>query len=342
MIMKGNIKISIIIVTYNSINDIDNCLKSISKQTLQPFEIIVVDNKSEDDSVNHIKNKYSFIRLIISKTNEGYGRANNLGVKNANGEFIVILNPDTIVTETWLEELVKPLLSCKKIITTSKILTYDGSRINTCGNIIHFTGLGFTRGYGMNPSSFKDLEHVNEASGCSFAIRKEDFIYIGGFDNQIFMYFDDVDFSIRAHLKNFKILYVPNSIVKHDYILTITPKKLYFLEKGRYMILKKYYSPKIIFLISPSLFIAELLSFGYAIKLGKEGLIYKLKSIKEGFQIDLTMMEGDGKINIDVKKLFQTTSVCIPAENISKNKFELFINQIANKIFTLNYLIIKL
>jgi GT2 family glycosyltransferase len=333
--MMKNIKISIIIVTYNSIQDIDNCLGSILKQTIQPFEIIVVDNKSTDKIVHHIQDKYPFVRLIINKTNQGYGGGNNLGVKNAKGEFIVILNPDTIVSETWLEELVRPLLTSEKIITTSKILTYDGKRINTCGNIIHFTGLGFTRGYGMIPSSFGDLEYVNEASGCSFAIRKEDYLYIGGFDEKIFMYMEDVDFSIRAYLKNFKILYVPKSIVKHDYILTITPKKLYFLEKGRYMVLKKYFTAKIIFLISPSLLVAEMLSFGYSIKLGKGGLIYKFKAIKEGYQVDVIKMKGDSK------KLFQATSICIPAENISKNKFELLINQIANKIFKLNYSIIK-
>jgi len=331
----NHVKISIIIVTFNSITDIDNCLKSILNQTIQPFEIIIVDNQSTDNTDDHIHEMYPFVRLIINETNDGYGKANNLGAKHAVGDIIVILNPDTITTETWLEELVKPLLTEEKIITTSKILTYDGNLINTCGNIIHFTGLGFTRGYGLKSSSFNDYEYVNEVSGCSFAVKKEDFFDIGGFDNQIFMYHDDIDFSLRAHIKNFKKLYVPKSIVKHDYILSITPKKLYFLEKGRYMILKKYYSPKIIFLISPSLFVVEILTFGYAIKLGKKGILYKLKAIKEGFQIDVV------KINIDVKKLLQTMSVCIPIEKISTNKYELIINQVANKIFKLNYKVIK-
>jgi GT2 family glycosyltransferase len=331
----NKVKISIIIVTYNSISDIDNCLKSILKQTIQPFEIIIVDNRSSDNTECHIRNIYPFVRLIINKANEGYGKANNLGVKHAVGDIIVILNPDTIVTEGWLEELVMPLFTEEKIITTSKILTYDGEMINTCGNIIHFTGLGFTRGYGLKSTSFNEYEYVNEVSGCSFAVRKKDFFDIGGFDDQIFMYHDDIDFSIRAHLKNFKKLYVPNSIVKHDYILSITPKKLYFLEKGRYVILKKYYSPKIIFLISPSLLVVEILTFGYAIKLGKKAILYKLKAIKEGFQIDVV------KNNVKVKKLLQTMSVCIPTEKISTNKYELLINQAANKIFKLNSLILK-
>ncbi len=330
-----SIKISIIIVTYNSIHDIDNCLKSILKQTIQPFEIIIVDNKSTDNTERHIQDIYPFVHLIINETNEGYGKANNLGVKHAVGDIIVILNPDTIVTETWLEELVKPLRTGEKIITTSKILTYDGDMINTCGNIIHFTGLGFTRGYGLKSSSFNNYEYVNEVSGCSFALRKKDFIDIGGFNEQIFLYHDDVDFSIRAHLKNFKKLYVPNSIVKHDYILSITPIKLFFLEKGRYMILKTYYTPKSIILISPSLLVVELLSFGYAVKLGKNGILYKLKAIKEGFRIDVV------KKNVDIKKLLQSMSVCIPTENISNNKYELLINQVANKIFKLNYLVMK-
>jgi GT2 family glycosyltransferase len=333
--MINNVKISIIIVTYNSIRDIDNCLKSISEQTIQPFEIIVVDNKSTDNTVLHIQTIYPYVHLIINETNDGYGKANNLGVKHALGDYIVILNPDTIASETWLEELVKPLLTEEKIITTSKILTYDGGMINTCGNIIHFTGLGFTRGYGLKSTSYNDYEYVNEVSGCSFAVSKKDFFDIGGFDDQIFLYHDDIDFSLRAHLKNFKKLYVPNSIVKHDYILSITPKKLFFLEIGRYMILKKYYSPKIIFLISPSLLVVEILTFGYAVKLGKKGILYKLKAIKEGLQI------GEVEKNVDIKKLLQSMSVCIPIEKISTNKYELVINQLANKIFKLNYKLIK-
>jgi GT2 family glycosyltransferase len=333
--MINKVKISIIIVTYNSIHDIDNCLKSILKQTIQPFEIIIVDNKSSDNTERYIHEIYPFVHLIINEANEGYGKANNLGVKHALGDIIVILNPDTIVAETWLEELVKPLLTKKKIITTSKILTYDGEMINTSGNIIHFTGLGFTRGYGLKSSSFNEYEYVNEVSGCSFALWKEDFFDIGGFDDQIFMYHDDVDFSLRAHIKNFKKLYVPNSIVKHDYILSITPKKLYFLEKGRYMILKKYYSPKIIFLICPSLIVVEILTFGYAVKLGKKGILYKLKAIKEGLQLNVL------KKNVDIKNLLQSMSVYIPIEKISTNKYELLINHLANKIFKMNYLLIK-
>lgn len=328
-------KISIIIVTYDSINDIDNCLKSIFKQTIQPFEIIVVDNQSLDLTAEYIQNQYPDVRVIINSINAGFGGGNNLGVAHARGELIVFLNPDTIVSETWLEALIKPLLSSEKIITTSKILTYDGRMINTCGNIIHFTGLAFTRGYGSEPASFNKYEYVDEASGCSFAVRKDDFVQIGGFDPNIFLYHDDVDFSLRTHLKKFKILYVPDSVVKHDYSLVITPKKLYYLEKGRYTILKKYYSTKMLLLISPSLFIAEILSSGYAIKLGKEGIIQKIKAIKDGLQNNIDRKDlGD-------TNLFKLIGTCIPSGNISKNKIELFVINMANKIFMINIGIIK-
>ena len=107
----------------------------------------------------------------------------------------MVLNPDTIVEGRWLQELIKPLKSGDKIITTPKILTYNGEVINTCGAINHFSGLSFTRGLGDPSSTQSCREHISGFSGCSFAIRREHYISLGGFDKSFFMYNEDADFS---------------------------------------------------------------------------------------------------------------------------------------------------
>ena len=224
---------SIIIVTYDNENDITNCINSILSQSFDTYEIIIVDNSQNDRTINVVKKNFPFVKVIKNKENLGYGAGNNIGVESAKGEYIVILNPDTVVAQNWIMELLNPIIKNDRIITTSKILTKDGSTINTCGNIIHLSGLGFTRGYAMKPDAYPNKEFVGEFSGCSFAIKKSIYQEIGGFDKNIFLYHDDVDFSIRAQLKGINILYVPNSIVFHDYELTVSPQKIYFLEKGR-------------------------------------------------------------------------------------------------------------
>ena len=114
---------SVVIVTYNHKNYIQKCLDSIPSD----LEIIVIDNVSTDGTPEIIENKYPHVKIIKSETNLGYGKGVNLGIKNSNREFIVILNPDTIVQDNSIEELIKPLIEYENIITVPKVLLYDGS-----------------------------------------------------------------------------------------------------------------------------------------------------------------------------------------------------------------------
>lgn len=323
---------SIIIVTYNSKKYMENCINSIQGQDY-PYEIIVVDNASSDGIVQFIREKYPNIKIVENNKNKGYGAGNNIGAKNAKGEYLVILNPDTIVEKNWLRELISPIQKSDKLITTPKILIYDGSAINTCGNINHFTGLTFTRGLGEKPDSYPNEEFVSGISGCCFAIRKEDFDEIGGFDENFFIYNEDSDLSWRAHLKGFKILYVPKSIIRHDYQLKVEPEKICHLEKNRYLILRKYFSLKDLLILFPSLLMAEVLTWGYSIKNGWIGIKCKLKSI-DGLIMKVKKENGNKN------NLFKILSTNIPVEQLTSNRIEKIIKFLANKIFILNYKVV--
>jgi len=327
-------KATVIIVTYNHKNYLAPCINSILKQDY-PHEVIVVDNCSQDDSAQFIIENFPTVKLIESPENKGYGAGNNLGVKHAKGEYVVILNPDTIVEDGWLRELIKPIGNGNRIITTPKILVYDGSAINTCGNINHFTGLTFTRGLGEMPDTYSKQEHVSGFSGCCFAMRKEDFEELGGFDENFFAYNEDSDLSWRAHLKGFRILYVPTSIVRHDYKLNVPPEKIYHLEKNRYLMLRKYLSWRELLILLPSLGIAEILTWGYAVKNGWKGMMYKFKAIKDGLSIKVTKDGGDKRI------LFKALSARIPVDQLTANKAEKMVKTLANKIFEWNFKVVK-
>ena len=96
----------------------EKCLSTVIGQ--KSLEIIVVDNRSNDDTVQLIKEKFPEIKIIESPENKGYGAGNNLGVKHAKGEYVVVLNPDTIVEKDWLKELVEPLKNGGRLITTPR------------------------------------------------------------------------------------------------------------------------------------------------------------------------------------------------------------------------------
>jgi GT2 family glycosyltransferase len=326
---------SIIIVTYNHHKYLEKCVSSIRKQNY-PHEIIVVDNGSTDGTINYIKETFPDIKIIVSPANRGYGAGNNLGFKYTNGRYIVILNPDVIVEQSWLENLIAPLKRQDNVITTSKILMYDGKKINTLGNINHYTGLTFTRGLGEDPIKYSQILQTTGISGACFALTNTAYAKIGGFDETFFLYNEDSDFSWRANLMGYNILAIPDSIIYHDYQLKVSPEKIYFLEKGRYIILRKYLSLKDKIILSPSLFIAEILTFGYAIQFGKVGLKFKLKAMVDGYNARVQYVNRE-----DHTLLFQMLEKSIPIDQLTFTRIDRIVKIFSNYIFKLNMRFIR-
>jgi len=323
---------SVIIVTYNHRNYTKNCLSSVLVNN--PLEVIVVDNGSIDGTAEFVEEHFPEVRLIKSPRNLGYGGGNNLGVRHARGEYVVILNPDTKVEENWLEELLKPLKKEEKLITTPKILTYDGSRINTCGNIEHFTGLTFTRGLNEHSDKFGEFGYISGFSGACFAMRRSEYLELGGFDENFLTYMEDAEFSWRAHAKGFRILYVPTSIVYHDYELEVSPRKIYHLEKGRYVILRKYLTWKELLIMAPSLMMTEMLTWGYSVLNGVEGVKFKIKGIKDGLTAKVE------KVNCDKMRLLKSLDWRIPEEQLSYSVVDRIIKKVANFVYRVNYRVV--
>jgi GT2 family glycosyltransferase len=281
-----------------------------------------------------VEKNFEYVNVIRS-TNTGYGAGNNLGVDRASGTYVVILNPDTVVEKDWLANLISPLQNDQNLVTTSKILLYDGVSINTCGNINHFTGLTFTNGLGKDVTHFNHSFSPTGISGACFAMKKEDFLKIGGFDETFFLYNEDSEFSWRLHSHDFCVLVVPDSLVKHDYELGVSSEKLYFLETGRYRILRKYFNKKEFLLLFPSLIIAELLVTGYALKSGNKALSAKFRALK-----DIRLISRESR-HQDSCKILTSLSPVIPVDHLTSNKFECTFISICNMIFTWNMKIIK-
>ena len=327
-------EISIIIVTYNHEKFIVDCLSSLLNEDF--LEIIVVDSKSTDNTVNLIESNFPAVKIIKNVSNRGYGAANNVAAHNSKGKYLIFLNPDTKVEKSAISKLIRPIEKDNLLITTPKILLYNGEKINTCGNKQHFTGMSFTRGTGEKPAERQNYRYVNGISGACFAIARENFFKLGCFDENIFLYMEDSELSWRIFANGLKILYVPEAIIMHDYNFRVNPEKIYHVERGRYIILRKYMSYKDYVFLSPSLLITEILTMGYAILNGFSGIKNKLKGMHEGLNVDVH------KLNTDSKDLLKNMDIMLPKINFKYRMIFLILRKISNFIYCSNQKLMSL
>ncbi len=262
---------SVIVVTYNSRGDIDACLGSLQAHS-PDVEIIVVDNLSTDGTLDHVRRHYPRVRAVSAGRNGGYGAGNNIGARLTTGEYLVILNPDTEVEAGWLDPLLDVLRDRPEVglVTPTILLKGDGEKVNACGNDVHLTGLAFCAGLNRPaPPVSAPPRAVAAVSGAAFAVRREVWERLGGFDERFFMYLEDTDFSLRARRLGHDILHVPASRIRHRYSARVGATKLYHLERNRLLMLRKNLSPRTLALLSPALLLTELLTWAFCLRQGR-------------------------------------------------------------------------
>ena len=251
--------VSVIILNYKGLNDLKECFDSLNKIMYQNIEIFLVDNNSQDKSVEIIRRRYNKIKILELKNNYGFAKGNNLAMTHVNGKFVVLLNMDTVVDKDWLTELVKVAQSSNKIgIVGSKIYYYDdkkkidfaGSYTDIYGNI---TNIGKKK---MGCEIYNNQTKAFYICGASLMFKKEVYNKIGLFDPLYFMYYEDVDFCWRAWIYGYDVIYAPKSIIFHKigHISKDVKIKYYFTEKNRLRTMLKNYELKSLLKILPRYF----------------------------------------------------------------------------------------
>jgi len=255
--------ISIIILNYNAGKLIEECVDSIYQSNYKNFEIILVDNNSKDESHVKCKEKFPLINLIANKENLGYCEGNNVGIRVANGKFVIVLNPDTIVEPNWINELLHGYEKFGDGIYQPKFLTLDNESIlQSTGNMIQLFGFGYSRNKGdKDENQFNNIENINYASGTCLFTTKEIFTQLGFFDSFLFAYHDDLDLCWRASMQGIQSYYIPTSIVFHPsegFSFKWSNFKFFLLERNRLYCLFTHYSHITILKFLPSLVLVDI------------------------------------------------------------------------------------
>ena len=266
-------KISIVILNYNAGQLLLDCVESIKNTDYKNYEIIVVDNASKDNSHKECKKKFPEIKLIENDKNLGYCEGNNVGLRQVEGKFVVVLNPDTLVESKWLKELVKGYHKFGDGIYQPKFLTTDNHKIlQGTGNMIQLFGFGFSPNRNViDNGQFNKPEVVGYASGTCLFTSTAILQKLGMFDSFLFAYHDDLDLCWRAAMQDIKSYYIPTSIVYHPpegFSFKWTAFKYYLLERNRQYCILTHYSRKTYYKMLPALIIVEIGVFLFYLKKG--------------------------------------------------------------------------
>ena len=224
-------KLSIIIVSWNVKKDLTNCLESIkSNLPKEAFEIIVVDNKSSDGTVETIKKNFPEVIIIANNRNLGFAAANNQGIKKSCGDYLLLLNPDTIVLPASLDILVQYMdknpdvgICGPQLLNENGTIQFSARRFPTFrGALYRHTVFRHLRIFKAEYKKWlmKDFDHkiqkeVDQVMGAALLIKKAVIDSIGFMDETFFMYYEEVDLCYRAKQSGWRVAFVPDAKITH-------------------------------------------------------------------------------------------------------------------------------
>ena len=214
--------ISVVVVNWNSIDDLRDCLTSLREQTHRDLEVIVIDNGSEDGSVAMVESVFPEFRLLRQGENLGFAEGCNRGIDAASGEWVAMLNNDAVAEADWAETLVDAASSaapsCGMLQSLLLYKTREGI-VNSAGIVLTGSGYGRDRLEGTPRASNQEPEEIfcptAGAAAYRMSMLREIRIPTGYFDRNHFMYYEDLDIGWRARIAGYTATYIPRSVVHH-------------------------------------------------------------------------------------------------------------------------------
>lgn len=218
-------RVSVIIVHWNERDLLRNCLQSLLTSNYPGLEIIVVDNASTDGSVEVVRGEFPEVHLIANRENTGFARGNNMGLRDASGKYVAILNADTTVEPDWIRLQVEVMEGDPGIgmCQGKMLLMREPGKINSVGMVLARNGLARHVGDGEeDQGQYETQRPIFGVSGACAFCRREMLDQIGAFDEDYFAYYEDLDLSWRAWIRGWRCVYVPGARLHHYRNVTVS------------------------------------------------------------------------------------------------------------------------
>jgi GT2 family glycosyltransferase len=263
-------RLSVVIVTWNEADTIGACLPALLPELRDGDELIVSDNASTDGTLDVVRRHAPGATIVQNGANLGFPAACNSGAAVASGDLLVLLNPDTAVAPGWGEAIRRPLTESLGWHAWQALVTMDGgTRVNTDGGVIHFTGISWA-GHMGEPIAAADCtrREVGFPSGACMALPLSIWREIGGMPGHFFLYYDDVDIAFQLRLAGGRIGLEPTARVDHAYEFSRRSVKWRVLERNRAASLIRTYPGGLLVLLAPGLLVTDLAILAIAVRGG--------------------------------------------------------------------------
>jgi GT2 family glycosyltransferase len=230
-------RLSVIVLNFNGRQWLDACLTAVSAQAGAPsFEVLFVDNGSTDGSISFVGDRFPSVRIVDNGRNMGFAGGNNAGAWASRGDWLVFLNNDTVPDTDWLARLhASTSIAGRDVITSRIVYLYRPDIVDSAGDGYLRVGGGFKHGHSRAAADFLASREVFGACGAAFAIARETFDRLGGFDDHFFMVYEDVDLSYRARLAGYRCWYAADAVVRHagsSTLGTMSPTAVFYGQRN--------------------------------------------------------------------------------------------------------------
>jgi len=261
--------VAVVIVNWNGKEYLEPCLRAVLAQTYHKMEVVVVDNGSTDGSAELVVERFPQVRLIRSSTNLGFAAGCNLGVTASTSEYIATLNPDTRSEPEWLKSLVQGMETDRRIgMCASLMLRMDQPNVvDSAGIALDGLGIAWDRLGGQPATEAAAAEAVFGPCAGAALYRREMWDALGGFDEDFFMYLEDVDLAWRAQTHGWRCLYVPSARVYHQHSAAAvegSPFKNFLKARNKIWLITKNYPYPQFLLWAPLILLYDLMAVGVA------------------------------------------------------------------------------
>jgi GT2 family glycosyltransferase len=240
---------SLVVLNWNGRQWLRECISSLLALDYPAYEIILVDNGSTDGSVEFVRQRFPQVRLIANEENLGFSKGMNVGLQQAQGDVIVLLNNDLYVRPDWLRALNRPIVADESVgIVGCKLLFPDEQTIQHAGaRLVYPVALSHHYGYGeIDEGQYDQVREVDYVTGAAMAIARRVLDDIGGLDEGFSpFYYEETDFCYRARAAGYRVLYIPDAVGIHHESVSVRlagPMRLRAFHKNRLRFVLKHYT----------------------------------------------------------------------------------------------------